>query len=98
MWKDHYPWVGDPWSGVVPRIFWAAAAPIFATNCSPTRPMGYLMDPPSSSVTAPGVWLYNFEANNIIYICSRLSACPPPDIPGIRLPKADCKSALRLCP
>lgn len=28
----------------------------------------YLMDPPSSSVTEPTIWSYNFEANNIIYM------------------------------
>ncbi len=28
----------------------------------------YLSDPPSSSVSDPSVWLYNFEANNIIYM------------------------------
>lgn len=28
----------------------------------------YLMEPPSSAATAPGTWLYNFEANNIIYM------------------------------
>src|SRR5207237_533883 len=28
----------------------------------------YLMEPPSSSATSPGSWLYNFEGNNIIYM------------------------------